>query len=239
MRSARLGTVKYEIVALADFQAASGTVVVIDAIRAFATAATLFDRGVTAMWCVKTMEHAATLVEEHGAWFVGENAGRDFELFDFDNSPRAVTSLHADGRPVVFRTTNGTRGLMAARDAATVLALGATTVGATARWIRQNRPHDPVAIVCTDVRHQEDRAVADHLASLLVGEAPDPEQLGTTILAGGEQHLNTWAPNETAERKAELRADFAVCAAIDAHNLVMLAEPHPDGFVLLTAIACA
>jgi 2-phosphosulfolactate phosphatase len=228
------GIVQAEIVSLRQYEDGPGTVVVIDAIRAFATAATLFDRGVGAMWCVETMEHAESLVAAHGAWFVGENAGRDLDLFDFDNSPRAVSAFEHGGRPVVFRTTNGTKGLMAARRATTIMALGATTVGATACWIARHRPDERVTIVCTDTRHPEDRAVGEHLAALLAGEMANSSKLTAAVIDGGERHLATWAPNESAERKAELRADFTACAAVDAHDLVMLAEPHPDGHVLLT-----
>lgn len=106
--------------------------VVIDALRASATATTALAIGAREVIPVFTVEEAAAFVGRAGHAVAGERHGVKCPGFDFGNSPTEMQQRERDLRDkaLVLTTSNGTRIVNAARGAATIL-LG-TTINAAA-----------------------------------------------------------------------------------------------------------
>jgi len=95
-----------------------GTVVAIDVVRAFTTAAYAFDAGAVEIWLVAGVQEAIDLAATMpGALIMGEDHGARPDGFDFSNSPVAVSRADLHGRSIVQRTSAGTAGVVAAVDA--------------------------------------------------------------------------------------------------------------------------
>jgi hypothetical protein len=136
---------------------AGDTVVVIDVIRAFTTAAVLLAGGVPHLTCVSDAGQARRLLGDAapGHLVVGEQEDRPFTDVDLPNSPSAVLAAEVRDRPVVLFTANGTPALVRVPARATILAGAIVNAHATAGWILANRPGVPVR---QDLRARECRA---------------------------------------------------------------------------------
>lgn len=114
----------------------TGSVVVIDVLRAFTTAAYAFAGGAANIFLVDSVQEALQARAENPSWLVmGENHGKRVEGFDLTNSPVEVASADVEGRTIVMRTTAGTRGVVASRSADRVWAASLVTASATARAV--------------------------------------------------------------------------------------------------------
>lgn len=163
---------------LADCHGADDVVVAVDVLRAFTTAAHLFDRGAREIWPVADVAAAfAVRRERPDVLLVGEDRGIMVDGFDAGNSPSELGGIDVAGRIVVQRTTGGTQGIVRSVRAAHLLATSFVTAAATARAIRA-RAVRRVTFVVTGVDDRrdgdEDRACADYLVALLRGAHPDP-----------------------------------------------------------------
>src|SRR5262245_40228503 len=83
---------------------ATGTVVVIDVMRAFTTAAYAFAAGIHEIDLVATVEEALATP----CFRMGEVGGRWIPGFDHNNSPSQLNGRHLSGR-AVLRTGSGSR----------------------------------------------------------------------------------------------------------------------------------
>jgi 2-phosphosulfolactate phosphatase len=205
-----------------------GAVVVIDVMRAFTTAAEALSLGAREVHCVESIERALELgAAMDGALVMGEERGIPPDGFDLGNSPVQFDGVDLRDRVIVHRTTNGTRGL-AWVDAPLVLAAAATNAAATARAASAT---SPVHLVCTGWT-SEDRACADHIASLLAGLTPDPTETRSRILAADHEHRASWHRERTAAEIAAHEADLAACAELDRHDFAMVGQRRGDVVVL-------
>src|SRR5262245_35721190 len=160
-------------------ETAPDTVVVIDVIRAFTTAAFAFAAGASDIITVGTVEEALSLSDHFpGSLVMGEVGGRQPLGFDFGNSPAALIQADLSGRRIIQRTSAGTQGLVRSLCAETLLASSLVCAGATVNYIQQQKPVS-VTFVSTGNNPQvdEDDACAYYLAALLQGETPDPQAL--------------------------------------------------------------
>lgn len=109
-------------------------VVVIDVIRATTSLLAMLERGCDEVLIAATLEAARDYHHAHPeVLLAGEEHGRAPAGFDFGNSPAAFSEALLAGRRVVFATTNGTRAIHAARDAAPVFLGCLRNRSATAR----------------------------------------------------------------------------------------------------------
>jgi 2-phosphosulfolactate phosphatase len=166
-------------VALDDAAEATGTVIVIDVLRAFTTAAFAFDAGAEAITVVADVEEAFALREEQPGWLItGEEGGLPVEGFDFDNSPAAFVGRDLRGRRLIQRTSSGTQGVARSGQADHLVAASLCCARATVEYVSRLRPQE-VTMVITGT-HQgglgdEDLACADYLEALIQGTALDDE----------------------------------------------------------------
>lgn len=206
-----------------------GTVVVVDVIRAFTTACAAMAAGATSIACVETLDAARSLRDAtDGAVLMGEERGRRPEGFDLGNETDGPSPELMAGRPVVQRTSNGTRGLVRAGGAGRLLALAAVNVGATAARIDHHSPSVPVTVVTTGIT-SEDLVVAHHLAALLAGEPVDPRATATAIRGAFEEHLAFFTQARPDVEVTTFRADVDRCALVDIHPFALVATSSPAG----------
>lgn len=154
---------------------AADTVVVIDVLRSFTSAAVALARGARALYPVDGVAAAADLAARlDGAVAVGAVGGGDpVPGFDFGNSPSDLLAADLAGRDVVLSTAAGVRGLQRFRNARRLYAASLVCARATAAAIRADRAR-AVCFVITgewvDRDGDEDIACADYLEALICGE---------------------------------------------------------------------
>jgi 2-phosphosulfolactate phosphatase len=226
------------IVRLPGFEAASnasGTTVVIDTFRAFATAAHLFDAGVERMLLADTVEEARAIAAGlDDALLVGEDDGRRPQGFDIGNSPTEVLARDdLSGRTVVLRTSAGTRGVATAvgAGAGPVYAASLLVASSTASAIADA---DPITLVSSggtaEIPHDEDEITGDLIAALVRATPVDiPSVLDRIRTGTGALRLGAavWIPDDDIERCLEVdRFDFAM-EAVPRDGVIEL-DPRGD-----------
>lgn len=198
---------------------ARGTVVVIDVLRAFTTAAFAFAAGAAEILPVGTVAQALRLRASGRADLaMGEVGGLPVAGFDLSNSPAALEDRRLDGARLAFRTTHGTQGVERSAGAQQILVASFVVAAATARAVLDARPQ-AVTLVSTGTGPDagaEDRACADYLAALLAGGTPDPEPFlaRARSSATAAKFLDLSQPGFPAE-------DLPLCVALDRFALAM------------------
>ncbi len=198
---------------------AHGSVVVIDVIRAFTTAAVALSRGAEAIVMVDDLDRAARLrAEGVGRYCMGERGGVKPEGFDFGNSPSEIAAADLAGAVLIQTTSNGTRGIAAAAAAGVdrIYAGAFVTAEATVRALIAGPPDDPVTLVAMGqhdrLRSDEDELCALYLRGRLEGRRPDKDALvGALRSLLGE-------PGESERLFADLTAaDIETCLTLDRY----------------------
>lgn len=215
---------------IAGAERAVGTVVIIDVFRAFTNAAVALARGATKIIMVRDVEEALTLRSAGvGQLCMGEVGGHAPRGFDFGNSPFEVSQADLRGRTIVQRTSAGTQGIAAARQASRLYAGSLVTAKATADTILRQSPSD-VTLVAMGLdgarRSDEDELCAIHLRNLLQGRSGSLSGTRNVILAGpqipafhdpAKPHLH---PNDLDIALDIDRYDFAVFISFEDGRLV-------------------
>ncbi len=167
---------EFKYTTLEDCADATGTVVVIDVLRAFSTATYAFTAGAKSIMLVSTIDAAFALREQFPeALLMGEVNGLTVDGFDFGNSPAALVDVDLSGRRMIQRTSAGTQGVVLSQAAEHLLAASFCCATATARYVKQLSPKRVTFVVtgvfpgrCGD----EDRACGEYIEALLRGEKP-------------------------------------------------------------------
>ena len=200
---------------------ATGTVVVIDVLRAFSCAAFAFAGGAKEIILVQEPAEAFALQQKMpDALLMGEVDSLPIEGFDFGNSPSALKDLDLTGRHFVQRTSRGTLGVVRSTQADIILAGGFCTATATVNYILDQAP-DTVTFVITGLGENgmgdEDIACADYLEALLQGHQPAPEPFLARVRESviGQLLLNPSYPELPAD-------DLPCCTDLDRFDFAML-----------------
>ncbi len=226
--------IQFKIHSLETAAEARGTVVVIDVLRAFTTAAYAFSLGAKEIRCVSAVDEALTLKSATGNSLVmGEIDGYAIPGFDLNNSPTRLLEADLSGKTLIQRTTAGTQGLTLARNAERLIAASLVTASATARYIRSLSPqtvHFIATGITPDDRGDEDVCCAEILRAKICGEAvPSPEKISERIRAS-KNGLRFTDPDSPDFPKSDL--DFTL--AIDRFDFCLIAEREKDGSVRLS-----
>lgn len=206
---------------------ATGTVIVIDVLRAFTTAAFAFDAGAESITVVSEVDEAFALREDHPDWLImGEEGGLPVRGFDFDNSPAAFVDRDLNGRHLVQRTSSGTQGVVRSRNADNLLASSLCCARATVKYLSQLQPQD-VTMVITGSHSgglgDEDLACADYLEALIRGRAVDEERVIERVKASraARKFMDPGRPRFSA-------ADLDYAVDLDRFSFAMLVRRRGD-----------
>lgn len=215
---------------------ATDTVVVIDVIRAFTTAAFAFAAGARDIIPVSTVEEALALRKRFpGSLVMGEVGGFPPEGFDLGNSPAALIGRDLAGRRLIQRTGAGTQGLVRSLKAETLLASSFVCAGATVRYVQRQSPAR-ITLVSTS-SDGEDQACAEYIAALLRDERPDTARLLDQVHDAGQQRID-YALSKgliTEAQRDEFAADLDCCTALDRFDFTMVVQRRGALLVVETA----
>jgi 2-phosphosulfolactate phosphatase len=173
--------------------AVTGTVVVIDVLRAFTTAAYAFGAGAAEIWLVAGVDEAVELAGRlPGALVMGEDGGRRPEGFDLSNSPVGAWHADLDGRTLVQRTSAGTQGVVAASSAERLFVASLVCASATARAVEAADLGPPTYVITGDLagrpdrRGEDDRLVAELIERARTGRPLDAAATAAAVAATSE-----------------------------------------------------
>ena len=147
-----------------------------------------------------------------GTIALGENRGLRPEGFDYPNSPAMVSRADLTGRTLVQRTSAGTRGVVAATDAA----LGEPTSVITGRF--EDAP---------DTTGDDDALVADLIERARLGQPLDAAATSAALLATNEAAKTLALGPEHCDP-----TDIDLAATVDAFDFAMEVERTPLGLRL-------
>ncbi|WP_105969072.1 2-phosphosulfolactate phosphatase [Streptomyces geranii] len=203
---------------IAELTEVPSVAVVIDVMRAYTVAAWAFGQGAEKIVLAESLDAALALKARHPDW-VALKDGPPAPGFDAVNSPGLLRSVDLGGRTVVQKTTAGTVGALAVKDASLVLCAGFVVAEATARLLRA-RACDSVTFVVTgeDGRADEDLACAQYIAGRAVDDGTD----ATEFL---RRAADSRAAAELTEgvRQGVHPDDVALCVELDRFPFAMVA----------------
>jgi 2-phosphosulfolactate phosphatase len=217
-------------VGIAELTEAPSVAVVVDVMRAFTVAAWAFAGGAEKVVLAGTLDEALALKAGHRDWVTLKD-GPPAPGFDAVKLPAMLRSADIEGRTVVQKTTYGTAGALAVKEASLVLCASFVVAGATARLL-QARARGSVTFVVTgeDGQADEDLACAQYIARSAAGAATDPSAF-----------LRRATVSRAAARLAEDARrgcqgvhpdDVALCLELDRFPFAMVAAPEDSLLVL-------
>ncbi|MFO7697336.1 MAG: 2-phosphosulfolactate phosphatase [Anaerolineae bacterium] len=225
---------RIERASLETCNTAVDTVVVIDVIRAFTTAAYAFAAGARDIIVVSTVEEALALRQSMpGALVMGEVNGLQPKGFDLGNSPSALIGMNLAGQRLIQRTSAGTQGIVRSSNAESLYACSFVCARATARRVQSRSPASVTCVITgagAGWDGDEDAACADYLTALWRGESPDMAPLiqrVRTSRAGRGMADPVMA--------GTLQADLQCCVRVDLYDFAMKVE-RQGGHMVMQAI---
>jgi 2-phosphosulfolactate phosphatase len=143
--------------------------IIVDALRASATLATLFERGVCEVWVVSEVEQAWELKRQMpDALLVGERNSLKVEGFDFSNSPTEILQAQGlEGRRAIFTSTTGAKRILACENATAILVgttINASAVAKSAKTLAERNRH-PIVIVASGVYGRGEEWASEDIAA--------------------------------------------------------------------------
>jgi 2-phosphosulfolactate phosphatase len=217
-----------------EIGAVGGTVVAVDVLRAFTTAAYALAAGASCIWLAGEVEDALALGRRiPGSLVMGELHGRRPPGFDLSNSPVAVSRADVAGRQLVQRTSAGTQGMLAARAADRLFAASLVCASATAVAIEHAGLGPPTYVITGRMPDRPDGGEDDLLTAQLIERARTGEPLDA------EATVRAVARSREAARTLAVGAghvdpdDIAYATAVDRFDFAMVAERVDGGLRLV------
>ncbi|MEU0764342.1 2-phosphosulfolactate phosphatase [Streptomyces microflavus] len=214
-------------VGIAELAEVPSVAVVVDVMRAFTVAAWAFARGAEKIVLAESLDDALALTGRHPEW-VALKDGPPAPGFALVNSPGLLRSADLGGRTVVQKTTAGTVGALAVKDASLVLCAGFVVAEATARLLRAHESGSVTFVVTgEDGRADEDLACAQYIAGRATGA-------GTDAAGFLRRAAASRAATELAEgvRQGVHPDDIALCLEVDRFPFAMVAALEDSLMVL-------
>ncbi|MEU1055457.1 2-phosphosulfolactate phosphatase [Streptomyces sp. NPDC005876] len=217
---------------IGDLDGTPSVAVVVDVMRAFTVAAWAFARGAEKIVLAGSLDEALALKARHPRWVTLKD-GPSAPGFDAVNSPGLLRSLDLGGRTVVQKTTAGTVGALAVKEASLVLCAGFVVAEATARSLRTHAPGGVTFVVTGEDGHaEEDLACAQYIARRATGAETDAREF---LRRAGRSR----AAAELAQgvRQGVHPDDVALCLELDRFPFAMVAAPEDSLMVLRRSAA--
>ena len=206
---------------LQNLPGANDTVVVIDVLRSFTTAAVALAKGAAAIYPVEGVAAGLTLLSKipHPVSVGAVKGGDPVPEFDFGNSPSQLLQADLAGKNIVLSTAAGVHGLQRFRHARQLYAASLVCARATAEVIRMAGAEEICFVITgewVDRDGDEDIACADYIEALLRGDPVASEQYAQRVRDshfGQRFAAGTW-PNLPL-------ADLELAAHVDLFSFAM------------------
>ncbi|MFF5284790.1 2-phosphosulfolactate phosphatase [Streptomyces sp. NPDC013171] len=201
--------------------------VVVDVMRAFTVAAWAFAQGAEKIVLAESLDEALALKARHPDWAALKD-GPPAPGFDAVNSPGMLCSVDLGGRTVVQKTTAGTVGALAVKEASLVLCASFVVAEATARLLRTRAGGSATFVVTgEDGQAEEDLACAQYIARRAAGTGADAADF---LRRAAESR----AAGELVEgvREGVHPDDVALCLELDRFPFAMVASVEDSLMVL-------
>jgi 2-phosphosulfolactate phosphatase len=233
---------KFHYATLETCRDATGTVIVVDVIRAFTSAAFAFSRGAARIFPVSTVEEALELkARKKGSLACGEVGGLPPAGFDFGNSPSRIADLDLRGRDLIQRTGAGTQGIVRSERAEQLFAASFVVASPTVSHIQKLAPQAVTFVITGEfdagrgdypraVGGDEDRACAEYLEALFRGQSPDVAPFIRRVYGSRDalMHLDPEQPEFP-------QSDLDYCSSVNAFDFAMPVMKE-DGLFVVRAI---
>ena len=216
------------------------TAIVVDALRASATAAMLLHHGATGVLCMRGVNEARKAREANpGALLFGERDGLPPAGFDYGNSP--LETHHARGKSVVFTTTTGAQRLVDCWGAPSVF-MGSTVNASAVAEAARGTGRDIVVIPAGLAGDPAFDALEDWAAAVVIARAlcmdiaegrARFDELSERIDDEGIETVFRAAPHAANLTALGLDADITACARLDETHAVPMATRQEHGGVWL------
>jgi len=221
---------------LTGAKTARGLVVIIDVFRAFSTCCYLFAGGAEKVIPVGDVERARGIKESNPDYLlVGERGGRELPGFHYNNSPSEIVDEDLSGETIIFTTSSGTQGLMAAKGAEELITGSLVNLDAVVSYIEEEGP-DRVSIVPmgkgAKEPSDEDELCARWIERKLRGEEPADTDSAIEALKEGDgkrfflEENQAWSPE----------TDFYLCTDINRFDFVVKAYPGGGDSLILRGL---
>jgi 2-phosphosulfolactate phosphatase len=214
---------------------AKGLTVVIDVFRAFSVGCFAIDSGAVKLIATGESDKAFELKKIYKqAVLVGERDERKIKGFDLGNSPTEILKADLKGKIVIHTTTAGTRGLINAEKADTVITGSFVNAAAVSRYIRMVNP-DQVTLVAMGYRAkesaEEDLLCARYIESMLNDKNENfKERIEKLRFTTGKRFFI----KENIDFSPP--TDFFLCTMMDKFSFILKAVRRLDGNIDLERI---
>jgi 2-phosphosulfolactate phosphatase len=214
---------------------AKGLTVIIDVFRAFSVGCYAIDSGAAKLIATGESEKAFELKKMYKqAILVGERNERKIEGFDLGNSPTEILKADLKGKIVIHTTTAGTRGLINAEKADTLITGSFVNAAAVSKYIRMVNP-DQVSLVAMGYRAkesaEEDLLCARYIESMLNGKNEDfKDRIEKLRFTTGKRFFI----KENIDFSPP--TDFFLCTMMDKFGFILKAVRRLDGNIDLERI---
>ncbi|MFF9585303.1 2-phosphosulfolactate phosphatase [Streptomyces achromogenes] len=209
----------HRFVGTAELVETPSVAVVVDVMRAFTVAAWVFARGAEKIVLAGSLDEALAWKACRPDWMTLKD-GPPAPGFDLVNSPGLLRSADLGGRTVVQKTTAGTVGALAVKEASLVLCAAFVVAEATAEALRTCES-DSVTFVVTGEHGQaeEDLACAQYIAR----RSTEPETDAAEFL---RRAARSRAATELEQglRQGSHPDDGALCVELDRFPFAMVAS---------------
>lgn len=215
---------------------AEGLVVIIDVFRASSTICYLFAGGAEEVIPVREVEKARRIKDQNPDYvLIGERKGRELPGFQYNNSPSQLVDQDFTGETIIFTTSSGTRGLVAAQEADEIVTGSLVNLEAVVNYIKEKGP-DIVSLVPMGkgarAPADEDELCAEWMERKLRGERKKNSDSEIENLKYGRgsrffmEENQDWSPEE----------DFYLCTDLNRFDFVIKAYDSPNGMVILRKV---
>jgi len=219
---------------LSTFNPDTDLIVAIDVLRAFTTAAYLFNQGVPEIILVSEVDEAFRLRETLPDCLIsGEVNGIKVPGFDLGNSPSVAVTLNLAGKRIIQRTSAGTQVVTLPSRASTRMAASLTNLSTTVRYIQKLAPAT-VTLLQTGYFPEEgwgdeDVACAEAIEQTLTGQPVDwPVLFQRVRNSRSGLHFDGTRPDFPPE-------DLEMALAVDRFDFAMLIHSE-NGLHIMRAI---
>ncbi len=211
---------------------AEGLTVIIDVFRAFSTACYLFAAGVEKIIPVASRKEAEALKNSNSDFILcGERGGKKLTGFDYGNSPTFLKDQDFNKKTIVFSTSAGTKGIVAAKKAERIITGSFVNFSAVINYIKKIQP-EMVSLVAMGIGGQKAAREDELCAELMKKELKGNDLLHNYDL---KRKLAT-AGNRfflSENQNFSPRKDFSLCLQVNRFDFVIKAVQKDRNYHLL------